>query len=293
MFAGSITALVTPFNEADEIDFGALSTLVARQLDGGTAGLVIAGTTGEAPSLRGSEFERLLDNVVGQVAGQVPVIAGTGSASTDRTVEHTRLAAQIGADAVLVVTPYYVRPTQPGLMAHFRAVADASELPVILYNVPSRTSVDMQPETIAELAGHERIVGLKEAVGRMERVDALRALCGASFTLLSGDDSTCLEAMRHGARGVISVASNLVPGPFHQLCAAAARADWTAAGAVETGLRRLFDLLAVETNPIPVKWALQEMSLCSARLRLPLVALSERHRPALRDALESLDLLRP
>lgn len=288
MFAGSITALITPFDTADEIDFGALEALVARQLENGTAALVVAGTTGESPSLKSGEFERLLEAVVGQVAGQVPVIAGTGTASTERTVMQTRLAARLRADAVLVVTPYYVRPTQPGLLAHFRAVADASDLPVALYNVPSRTGVDMQPETVAQLAAHDRIVALKEAVGQTQRIDRLRALCGDSLAVLSGDDATCLEAMRHGARGVVSVASNVVPRMFSDLSAAAGRGDWEAAGAVDRRLRELFGLLAVETNPIPVKWAVHEMALCSERIRLPLVPLSSGHRDQLRKALATL-----
>lgn len=288
MFSGSITALVTPFDESDEIDFGALETVVRHQLDSGTSGLVVAGTTGESPALRPGEFERLLERILGQVDGQIPVIAGTGSASTDRTVEQTRLAARTGADGVLVVTPYYVRPTQTGLIAHFRAVADASEVPVVLYNVPSRTAVDMLPETVAELSGHDRIVAVKEAVGRMERVDALVALAAKGFAVLSGDDPTCLEAMRHGARGVISVASNVVPGPLSELAAAAASRDWERAGVIDGRLRELYRLLGVETNPIPVKWAMQERGLCRSRLRLPLVPLSEAHRQALRDALAKI-----
>ncbi|WP_354695768.1 4-hydroxy-tetrahydrodipicolinate synthase [Elongatibacter sediminis] len=292
MFTGSITALATPFDAADEIDFSALESLVAHQLDNGTSALVVAGTTGESAALRAGEFDRLLQAVTGQVAGQIPVIAGTGSASTDRTLEQTRRAASLRADAVLVVTPYYVRPPQTGLIAHFRAVADVSELPVILYNVPSRTSVDMLPETVAELAGHDRIVAVKEAVGSMERVDALREQCTADFVVLSGDDPTCFEAMRHGARGVISVASNVAPGLISELAAAAQGGDWAVAEECDARLRPLYDGLAVETNPIPVKWALQEMGLCDARLRLPLIALSQEHRSAMREALASLNLLR-
>lgn len=292
MFSGSITALVTPFDDAGEVDFAALRNLVSLQLEAGTTALVIAGTTGESANFRTGEFERVLGAVIAQAAGQVPVIAGTGSASTERTIEQTRLAASLRADAVLVVTPYYVRPPQAGLVAHFRAVADASDLPVVLYNVPSRTAVDMQPETVAELASHDRIVALKEAVGRMERIDALRALCGDAFTLLSGDDGTCLDAMRHGARGVISVASNAVPGLFTAMTSAALRADWAAAEAVDARLRDLLDVLGAETNPIPVKWALREMGLCTGHLRLPLVPLSAPYRARVRDTLAALGALR-
>jgi 4-hydroxy-tetrahydrodipicolinate synthase len=291
MFSGSITALATPFHDAGEVDFSALERLVQRQLERGTAALVIAGTTGESASFRAGEFERVLGAVVGQVAGQIPVIAGTGSASTDRTVEQTRLAQRLGADAVLVVTPYYVKPSQVGLIAHFRAVADATDLPVVLYNVPSRTAVDMQPATVAELAGHDRIIALKEAVGRMDRIDALKEACGESFTLLSGDDPSCLDAMRHGASGVISVASNVVPELFGELTGLAGRAEWAAAEALASRLRRLLEVLAVDTNPVPVKWALQEMGLCSGHPRLPLVSLAPEFRPAVREALASLQVL--
>lgn len=292
MFTGSITALVTPFGDAGEVDFGTLESLVSRQLDAGTAALVIAGTTGESANFRTGEFERVLGAVTAQVARQVPVIAGTGSASTERTIEQTRLAARLRADAVLVVTPYYVRPTQRGLIAHFRAVADATDLPVVLYNVPARTAVDLLPETVAVLAEHERIVALKEAVPRMDRIDALTALCGSAFTLLSGDDGTCLEAMRHGARGVISVASNIVPRQFSELASAALSSDWGAAEALDARLRPLLDLLGVETNPIPVKWALHEMGLCAGHLRLPLVPLSPQFEGPLRTALASVGVLR-
>lgn len=291
MFTGSMTALVTPFEETGEVDGRALESLVARQLDAGTAGLVVAATTGESAALRPAEFERLLTSVVGQVKGRIPVIAGTGTASTDRTIEQTRLAARLGVDAVLVVTPYYVRPTQDGLIAHFRAVADASDVPVVLYNVPARTAVDLLPGSVAELSDHDRIVGIKEAVGDMDRIDALRAACGDAFTILSGDDPTCLDAMRHGALGVISVAANVVPDRFRELVAAAARGDWSAAESVNRPMQDLYGSLSVETNPIPVKWALQEMGLCSARLRLPLVTLSEPHRARIRATLASLGAL--
>lgn len=287
-----MTALVTPFDEAGGIDFAALESLVARQLEGGTTALVIAGTTGESACFRPGEFERLIETVTGQIAGQVPVVAGTGSASTDRAVEQTRVAAKLGADAVLVVTPYYVRPTQPGLIAHFRAVADSTDLPVVLYNVPSRTAVDMLPETVAELSGHDRIVAVKEAVGKMDRVDALHSLCADGFAVLSGDDPTCLEAMRHGASGVISVASNVVPELFSDMLAAAAGGEWERAASLDARLRELFESLGVETNPIPVKWALQEMGLCSGIPRLPLVSLSQQHRAKMRDALAALRVLR-
>jgi len=219
------------------------------------------------------------------------VIAGTGSASTAHTLEQTRLAAIHGADAALVVTPYYNRPVQRGLEAHFRVVADASEIPLILYNVPSRTSVDILPETVASLSAHERIAGIKEAVADMARVDSLLALCPGDFAVLSGDDLSCLQAMKHGAHGVISVAANVVPGPIAELCAAARRGEWGLAESTENRLRKLFDILMIETNPIPVKWALFEMGLLGPHIRLPMTSLGDEFREPLRQCLNELELI--
>jgi len=292
MFKGSIVALITPFDEAGEIDFAALGSLVSLHLDAGTDALVVAGTTGESACLRAGELQALLETVVSQVAGRIPVIAGTGTAATERTIENTQLAAACGADAALVVTPYYNRPTQHGLVAHFSAVADASELPLILYNVPSRTTVDMLPETVQKLAGHARIVGIKEAVGRMDRVAELISLCGEDFVVLSGDDSSFLPAMRCGARGVISVAANVVPAEIKAICQAAERHDWKAAERAESRLRQLFGALMIEANPIPVKWAVHEMSLCTAQMRLPLTPLSPGYRQELRNCLAGLGVLK-
>ena len=292
MFKGSIVALVTPFDEANEIDFAALSSLVSMHLDAGTDALVVAGTTGESACLRTGEFEALLGSVVSQVAGRIPVLAGTGTAATERTIENTRAAAACGADGALVVTPYYNRPTQQGLVAHFLAIADSCDLPLILYNVPSRTAVDLLPETVRTLSGHQRIVGIKEAVGREERVAELLRLCGDGFAILGGDDSFFLRGMRLGACGVISVAANVVPAALKSICRAAERHDWAAAETQEACLRQLFDLLTIEPNPIPVKWALHEMSLCSVHLRLPLTPLSKRHHEELRHCLRALGALK-
>jgi len=291
MFNGSFVALVTPFTEQGEIDFPALRTLVEFHLQQGSDGLVLSGTTGESVSLSQTEYCDILDRVVEQVSGRIPVIAGTGSASTQRSMEQTRLAAAHGADAALVVTPYYNRPLQRGLEAHFRAVADVSEIPIIVYNVPSRTSVDILPETVASLSAHERIVGIKEAVADSGRVVELLDRCEESFTVLSGDDHSCLQAMKHGAHGVISVAANVVPGPMAELCAAALREDWKRADSMDSRLKRLFDILMIETNPIPVKWALFEMSLLGPHIRLPMTRLGEEFREPLRQCLQELELL--
>jgi 4-hydroxy-tetrahydrodipicolinate synthase len=291
MFNGSIVALVTPFNQSGEIDFPALQKLVDFHLDNGTKGLVIAGTTGESVNLTPAEFCAMLDRVVEQVGGRMPVIAGTGSASTVRAIEQTRLAVNHGADAVLVVTPYYNRPVQSGLEAHYRAVADASDAPVILYNVPGRTGVDLKPETVQRLAGHERIVAIKEAVAGVQRIDELRERCGEAFCILSGDDHSCLEAMKHGARGVISVAANVIPADMAALCAAAAEQRWSEADAINRRLVSMFDILTVESNPIPVKWAAFEMNLIGPQIRLPMTMLGEAFREPLRQCLRGYGLL--
>ena len=291
MFDGSIVALVTPFTDQGEVDAPALCRLVDFHLEQGTKGLVIAGTTGEYVSLTPAEFAGILDLVVEQLGGRIPVIAGTGNASTRRSVEQTRLAAAHGAGAALVVTPYYVRPTQTGLEAHFVAIADESNIPVILYNVPSRTSVDLLPHTVERLSGHPRIAGIKEATGDMQRIDEILDRCGDSFSVLSGDDHSCLQAMKHGARGVISVAANVAPGRMAELCAAAHLQDWARADAQEKELNDLFDILMIETNPIPVKWSLFEMGLVGPHIRLPMTGLDEKYRDQLRRCLKGLGLI--
>jgi 4-hydroxy-tetrahydrodipicolinate synthase len=291
MFNGSIVALVTPFSEQGEIDFSALCTLVDFHLGQGTNGLVIAGTTGESVSLTESEFGKILDLVVERVAGRIPVLAGTGNASTHRSIAQTRLAADHGANAVLVVTPYYNRPPQRGLEAHFRMIADASELPVVLYNVPSRTAIDILPETVARLSQHEKIVGIKEAVGDYRRVLELRAACDESFIILSGDDHSCLSAMKNGANGVVSVAANVAPAAMAELCSLAGSGEWAKADSAETRLKNLFEILMIETNPIPVKWSLFEMSLIGPHIRLPMTRLGEEFREPVRQCLKELKLI--
>lgn len=291
MFNGSIVALVTPFTEQGDIDSNALAGLVDFHLSNGTDGLVIAGTTGESAALGADEFCQVLQQVADRVAGRIPVLAGTGSASTRATIKQTAAATEFGADAALVVTPYYVKPPQSGLEAHYRAVADASEIPVVLYNVPSRTAVDMLPATVERLSAHERIVGVKEAVPDASRIEELCARCGSGFAVLSGDDNSCLDAMKHGAHGVISVAANVAPGQMHELCTTAARQDWNAAESIDSSLKALFKVLMIETNPIPVKWALFEMGLIGSGVRLPLTRLSKTSRAGVRQALIDLRLL--
>jgi 4-hydroxy-tetrahydrodipicolinate synthase len=291
MFDGSIVALVTPFTDQGEVDTSALRRLVDYHMEQGSNGLVIAGTTGESASLTPAELTAILDLVVEQLGGRIPVIAGTGNASTRRSVEQTRLAAAHGADAALLVTPYYVRPPQRGLEAHFVAIADESDIPVILYNVPSRTSVDLLPRTVERLSAHPRIVGIKEATGDMQRIDEILDRCADSFAVLSGDDNSCLQAMKHGALGVISVAANVAPGRISELCTAAHLQDWARADVLGKELSHLFDILMIETNPIPVKWALFEMGLIGPHIRLPMTGLDEEYREQLRRCLHGLGLI--
>ncbi len=291
MFKGSIVALVTPFESSGEIDFRALQKLLTLHLDAGTDGFVIAGSTGESINLHAGEVAALLDAAVGHVAGQVPVLAGTGNASTERAIAATQLAESLGASGALVVTPCYNRPPQRGLLAHFRSVADSSGLPIVLYNVPSRTGVDLLPETVRELAGHSNIVAIKEAVGSVERNQQLLEFCNDDFCLLSGDDPTCLRVMEMGAKGVISVSANIAPRQFKQLCQAVEKGDFVLARQIDRELEELNAVTALESNPIPVKWALHEMGLCGPGLRLPLVELSPQHHATVRRCLSKLGVL--
>jgi 4-hydroxy-tetrahydrodipicolinate synthase len=274
--SGSITALATPFTAAGEIDLDGWRRLLQAQLEGGTQALVVAGSTGEAAALYDIEYDTILRTAVEFVAGRVPVLAGTGLSNTAKTIEQTRRVAALGADAALVVTPPYVRPTQEGLLAHYRAVADDGELPVVLYNVPGRTGCDLLPETVAALAPHPRIVGIKEARNEAERMQELLALKSEGFAVLSGDDPTACRAMLAGADGVVSVASNVLPYAFRRLCDLARGGDADAANALDARLRRCCDFLGIEPNPIPVKAMLARQGIGHG-LRLPLTPLSPQH----------------
>ncbi|GHA74565.1 4-hydroxy-tetrahydrodipicolinate synthase [Cognatilysobacter bugurensis] len=273
---GSITALATPFDASGELDLDAWHRHIALQLERGTEALVIAGSTGEAAALFDAEYDTLLRTAVEIVAGRVPVLAGTGLSSTLKTIELTRRAAALGADAALVVTPPYVRPTQAGLVAHYCAVADDGALPVVLYNVPGRTGTDMLPETVGALASHPRIVGIKEAHTDESRMDALLAFKSADFTVLSGDDPTACRAMLAGADGIVSVASNVLPASFRRLCELARAEREVDATEWDARLVPACTFLGVEPNPIPVK-ALLERQGIGRGLRLPLTSLSDRY----------------
>ena len=271
--SGSITALATPFTATGEIDLHAWQRLLQEQLDAGTRGVVVAGSTGEAAALFDAEYDALLRTAVEQVGGRIPVLAGTGQSNTAKTIEANRRAAALGADGALVVTPPYVRPTQSGLLAHYRAVADEGALPVVLYNVPGRTGCDLAAETTAQLSLHPNIVGIKEARADAERMDALLPLRRKGFAVLSGDDPTAARAMLAGADGIVSVASNVVPNAFRRLCELALGGDAEGAEEFDARLHALYHFLGVEPNPIPVK-ALLALNGIGHGLRLPLQPLS-------------------
>ena len=290
MFHGSIVALITPMDDHGQIDFDALQRLVDFHLRSRTDGIVVAGTTGESATLSTTEFKSVLSNVVEQVNSSIPVLAGTGSAGTFKTITRTQIAADLGADGALVVTPYYNRPNQSGLLAHYHALADATEIPLVIYNVPSRTAVDILPETVAELAKRDEFIAIKEAGSDMGRIRSLVDLCGQSLVVLSGDDASGLDAMRQGAQGVVSVAANVVPGMFRDICWNAADKNWQAALEIDDMLRHLYGILSLETNPIPVKWVLHRMAFCGQGIRLPLLPLSEKYHETLDQSLEQLGL---
>ncbi|MEO7064241.1 MAG: 4-hydroxy-tetrahydrodipicolinate synthase [Dokdonella sp.] len=290
--SGSLCALATPLRSRDDaLDLEAFGRLVDYQLAGGTRALVVAGSTGEAAALDDVEYSALLEFAVKRIAGRVPVLAGSGLSATRKTVAQTARARDAGVDAALVVAPAYVRPTQEGMYRHFCEVADRGGLPVVLYNVPSRTGCDLLPDTVARLAGHGNIIGIKEAWPDADRMSALLALKSATFSVLSGDDPTAARAMLAGADGVVSVAANVAPAMFSALCAACACADAALAQALDQQLRPLYTALATEPNPIPVKWCLSEMGFGEAHLRLPLLPLSATHHAAAIDVLARLGLV--
>ncbi|MBX9607149.1 MAG: 4-hydroxy-tetrahydrodipicolinate synthase [Gammaproteobacteria bacterium] len=287
--SGSIVALVTPMRPGVEaetpLDERALARLVEFHIENGTDGIVAVGTTGESATLDEQEHLATIRRVVELVAGRIPVIAGTGANSTFEAIRLTRHAKSAGVDACLLVTPYYNKPTQEGLYLHHKAVAEAVDIPQILYNVPSRTACDMQPETVARLAKLANIVGIKEATGDLTRLAAIRERCGQDFLLLSGDDATACDFILQGGHGVISVTANVAPKLMHEMCVLAQGGDAQAAHALDAKLQPLHRDLFVEANPIPVKWAVERMGLCDAGIRLPLTWLSAGRQAVVREAL--------
>jgi 4-hydroxy-tetrahydrodipicolinate synthase len=291
MFHGSIVALVTPMRADGSLDVPALRRLIDFQLENGTNAIVAVGTTGESATLDHTEHLEVIRISLDQVSGRVPVIAGTGANSTTEAVELTRQAKQLGADACLLVTPYYNKPTQEGLYRHYKAVADAVEIPQILYNVPGRTACDMLPETVERLADHPNIVGLKDATGNLERARDLIQRCGKKMDIFSGDDATALELILLGGDGNISVTANVAPRAMSDLCGAARNGDEQGAREINDRLMELHKKLFVESNPIPVKWALEEMDLIDSGIRLPLTPLSPAFHEAVRGAMRSAGVI--
>ena len=288
MIQGSIVAIVTPMREDGSLDYPRLKSLVDFHAAEGTDGIVIVGTTGESPTVDVDEHCELIRAAVEYAAGRLPVIAGTGGNSTSEAIELTAYARKVGATASLNVVPYYNKPTQEGLYLHFKAIAEAVDLPMILYNVPGRTVADMQPETVLRLAQVPGIVGIKEATGNIDRAAWLIKQAPAGFSIYSGDDPTAIALMLLGGHGNVSVTANVAPGPMARLCEAAIQGDARRARELHMQLLALHKLLFVEANPIPVKWALHRMGRIAAAQRLPLVPLSEScHAPleqALREA---------
>jgi 4-hydroxy-tetrahydrodipicolinate synthase len=275
MFRGSLVALVTPMTESGDVDHVAFGRLLDWHAREGSDGVVIGGTTGESATVTAAESAELLQIAVQRIGGRLPVIAGTGSHSTADSVERTRTACELGADGVLVVTPYYNRPTQEGLYRHFSVVADAASVPLILYNVPARTACDLLPETVERLSGHPQIIGIKEATGTVARGVEILERCGDDFLLLSGDDATCREAIEKGAQGVVTVTGNVAPRLMHEMVEAALSDDRIGARELDDRLEGLHTALFVEPNPIPAKWALHRLGLIGEGIRLPLTGLSE------------------
>jgi 4-hydroxy-tetrahydrodipicolinate synthase len=286
MFTGSLVALVTPMLADGALDMPRFRALIDWHIDQGTDGLVIVGTTGESPTVDTEEHCLLIRAAVEQVAGRIPVIAGTGANSTTEAIELTRCAKAAGAAAGLSVAPYYNKPTQEGLYQHFKKIAEAVDLPLILYNVPGRTVADITNETALRLAQVPGVIGIKDATGNIERGSALLKAAPASFAVYSGDDASGMVLMLLGAAGVISVTSNVAPKLMHEMCVAAIGGDLVRARAINYQLLGLHQKLFVEANPIPVKWALAEMGHIEAGIRLPLVPLSDTHHDTLRVALK-------
>jgi 4-hydroxy-tetrahydrodipicolinate synthase len=288
---GSLVALITPMRADSTIDWPALDALLEWHISEGTHGIVSVGTTGESATVTVDEHLQIIQRTIDVVAGRLPVVAGTGGNATAEAIHLTRQAQAMGADASLLVTPYYNRPTQEGLYRHFMAIADACDLPQILYNVPPRTGCDMLPATVGRLAGHASIVGLKEACGDAERVAELRDLVPEDFIILSGEDAQTLRMMELGARGTISVTANVVPALMARFCRAFLDADVATAQALDKQLQPIHEILFVESSPQPTKWALYEMGLVDRGIRLPLHELSPRHREELQSRLRAVGAL--
>lgn len=286
MFEGSLVALVTPFDADDRVDYGALEKLIEFHVRSGTDGLVIAGTTGESPTLGKDEHATLIRRAAEMAAGRLPVIAGTGSNSTAQTIDLSLAVADAAIDAYLLVVPYYNKPVQEGIFQHFTAVANAVDKPIMLYNVPGRTVADLMPETLARLSQHPRIFGVKDATGNIERLKECQKLVEADFCFYSGDDFTVLDFLLEGGSGVVSVSANVVPRQMASLCEAVLAGNIEAARLIDERLQPLNTALFVQSNPIPVKWALAEMGLAGPGIRLPLTGFAVEYHEQMRSAMK-------
>ncbi|HET7546960.1 MAG TPA: 4-hydroxy-tetrahydrodipicolinate synthase [Usitatibacter sp.] len=291
MLSGSLVAIVTPMAADGALDLPRLKSLIDWHVAEGTDGIVIVGTTGESPTVDVDEHCRLIEKAIEFAAGRVPVVAGTGGNATREAIELTKFAAKAGADYALSVVPYYNKPTQEGLYRHFSAIAEAADIPLILYNVPSRTIADLANDTVLRLAEAARIVGIKESTSSIERVTDLMARMPKDFMVFSGNDDSALAYTMLGANGVISVTANVAPGPMHRMIAAARAGDRATAIQINNSLLGLHRHLFIETNPIPVKWALARMGRIAEGLRLPLTPLSPRHHPTVESALRAAGCL--
>jgi len=291
MFQGTLVAMVTPFTKDGQVNHSKVKELVDFHLEKGTNGLVPSGTTGESPTLTGAEKLALFGTVIEAAAGRIPVIAGTGNYNTRESLEMTRSAKNLGADAALVITPYYNKPTQEGLYRHFMTIADSVDLPLIVYNVPGRTSVNILPETVARLADHPNIVAVKEASGNLAQVSRIHELCGDKITILSGDDGLLLPILSVGGQGVISVTGNIVPDRINSLIAAFEQGNHREALAIHRQLADLNRILFIETNPIPIKTAMNMMGFEMGSFRLPLCDLSPQNRKKLEETLRRYELI--
>ena len=291
MFRGSMVAIVTPMRADGALDFEALARLVEFHIDNGTDAIIAVGTTGESATLDYEEHIAVVRKVVGQVKGRIPVIAGTGANSTREALHLTQHAMEAGADGCLLVTPYYNKPTQEGLYQHYKLIADSVAIPQILYNVPGRTACDMKPETVERLADIPNIVGIKEASGSIERIRELVRRLGDRMDVYSGEDGIAAEAILNGAKGTISVTANVAPRAMHEMCAAALAGDRSLTEAIDNRLAELHKALFLESNPIPVKWAVGQLDLIPPGIRLPLTPLSDALHPAVLAAMRQAGVI--
>ena len=287
---GSMVAIATPMNENNEVDYQALEKLLEFHIKNKTDVIVSVGTTGESATLDFSEHEKVIKTTIDIINGRVPVIAGTGANSTSEAIELTRKARDIGADACLLVTPYYNKPTQNGLYEHYMKIADTVDIPQILYNVPGRTSLDMLPDTVFKLSNHENIIGIKEASGSEERSRELLKKCSHNISIISGDNKTSMRDMLMGFKGNISVTANVAPNQMHLMCKHAINGDKSKAEEINNQVDILHDKLFLESNPIPVKWVLQKLGLIGKGIRLPLTQLDEQYHDEIMNAIKSSKL---